>query len=285
MRYRWKIGDGKRVKFWEDNWLGTSSLAIQFWDLYVILNEKNKTVHDLWDGTNLKCSFRRTVDKRLVRAWEEVTQLASTIVFSEAQDEMIWTFSSNGVYSSQSLYKIVNFRGITPIHTPAIWTLKVPPRVHFFLWLLTQNKTLTRDNVGKRKQVDDKSCLFCNELESTHHLFFDCVVARQVWANISECLDLQCGDGFESIGKMWLSTKKFMIANIFTSAALWGLWKLRNYLCFQDGRWKDVNSLLRRITTLIYNWKILCPDPQKSELESRLSRLNCLARQPGRLAN
>jgi hypothetical protein len=26
--YRWKIGDGRKVKFWEDNWLGSSSLAI-----------------------------------------------------------------------------------------------------------------------------------------------------------------------------------------------------------------------------------------------------------------
>src|SRR6185312_11185234 len=28
--FRWKIGDGKKVKFWEDNWLGNSSLAIHF---------------------------------------------------------------------------------------------------------------------------------------------------------------------------------------------------------------------------------------------------------------
>jgi hypothetical protein len=162
----------------------------------------------------------------MMRAWEEIIQLASTINFSGDQDEMIWTFSSNGVYSSQSLYKIVNFRGIKPIHTPAVWSLKIPPRVHFFLWLLTQNKTLTRDNVAKRKQVDDKSCLFFKENESIHHLFFDCVVARQVWANISKCLDLKCGDCSEFAGKMWLSNKKYMIVNIFTSAALWGLWKL-----------------------------------------------------------
>jgi hypothetical protein len=58
----------KKVKFWEDNSLGTSSLAIQFWDLYVILNEKNRTVFDLWDGVNLKCTFRRTVSDSLMRA-------------------------------------------------------------------------------------------------------------------------------------------------------------------------------------------------------------------------
>jgi hypothetical protein len=28
MGYRWQIGNGKKNKFWEDNWLGSSSLAI-----------------------------------------------------------------------------------------------------------------------------------------------------------------------------------------------------------------------------------------------------------------
>lgn len=49
MSFRWKIGDGKRVKFWEDNWLGSSSLAIQYWDVYVLVQEESETVFDLWD--------------------------------------------------------------------------------------------------------------------------------------------------------------------------------------------------------------------------------------------
>jgi hypothetical protein len=68
----------------------------------------------------------------MMRTWEEIVQLASTISFSGTQDEMVWTFNSNGVYSSQSLYKVIDFRGIKPIHTPAVWSLKIPPRVHFF---------------------------------------------------------------------------------------------------------------------------------------------------------
>jgi hypothetical protein len=43
---------------------------------------------------------------------------------------------------------------------------------HVFLWLPANNKVLTRDNLGKRKQVDDKICLFCNEPETVIHLFF-----------------------------------------------------------------------------------------------------------------
>lgn len=28
--YRWQIGDGKQVKFWEDNWLASATLAVLF---------------------------------------------------------------------------------------------------------------------------------------------------------------------------------------------------------------------------------------------------------------
>lgn len=34
----WLVGDGQKVRFWEDHWFGNSSLAIQFWPLYVICN-------------------------------------------------------------------------------------------------------------------------------------------------------------------------------------------------------------------------------------------------------
>jgi hypothetical protein len=153
MGYRWKIGNGHKIKFWEDVWLGSSSLAIQFWDLYVIVNEKTGTVRDLWDGVNLRCTFRRTVGDRLEQLWLEVLQLASTIEFFEEEDSLIWQFSSNGSYSSQSLYKIINHRGILPVYVSAIWDLKIPPCVHFFLWLLAENKNLTRDNLGKRREV------------------------------------------------------------------------------------------------------------------------------------
>jgi hypothetical protein len=66
------------------------------------------------------------------------------------------------------------------VYVPAVWKIMVPPRVHFFLWLLSKNKLLTRDNLNKRKEVEDKTCLFCEEQESVHHLFYGCVVASQV---------------------------------------------------------------------------------------------------------
>ena len=41
---RWVIGNGEKIRFWKNNWLGTSSLAIQYWKLYRFVNEKNRSV-------------------------------------------------------------------------------------------------------------------------------------------------------------------------------------------------------------------------------------------------
>jgi hypothetical protein len=38
--FRWKYGDGRRIRFWGDQWFGICSLAIQFWEIYMIVNEK-----------------------------------------------------------------------------------------------------------------------------------------------------------------------------------------------------------------------------------------------------
>lgn len=104
-----EIGNGKKIKFWEGNCLGPSSLALQFWEIYAFIHEQSGTIAELWDGTNLKYTFRRGVDQRLMNMWLEIIQLASTIIFTDEEDSLTWKFNSSGTYSSQSLYKIINF--------------------------------------------------------------------------------------------------------------------------------------------------------------------------------
>jgi hypothetical protein len=72
-----------------------------------------------------------------------------------------------------------------------------PPRVEFFLWLLSKNKHLTRDNLEKRKSLDDNTCVFCSEPESASHLLYECVVAKRACQLISETLNVQIGAGYE----------------------------------------------------------------------------------------
>ena len=77
--------------------------------------------------------------------------------------------------------------------------------------------------LAKRQKVVDGSCVFCCEKESVQHLFFDCVVARQIWSELSEILAVEIGCSYEAVASKWLSNKKLCLVTIFTSAVLWTL--------------------------------------------------------------
>ena len=157
MGVRWKVGDGRTIRFWEDTWVGTCCLATQFSDLYILAEQKNVSLASVWDGRTLKISFRRRVEPRLIRLWEELVSLVELVNFETDCDSIIWTFQGNGQFAVHPMYKAVSFRGIQPVHTPVVWQLNVPPRIHIFLWLMANNKTLTRSNLVKRQNLDDLS--------------------------------------------------------------------------------------------------------------------------------
>jgi hypothetical protein len=151
MGYRWKVGDGNEIRFWEDTWFRTSPLAVQFWDLYCISNEQVFTISQIWDSENVKLTFRRNFNAKQMEQWFDLEEICKSIIFTPDCDSFIWNYTANGQYSTSSLYSIISFRGVTPTFIPAVWSLVVPPRVHIFLWLLANNKLMTRDNLENRK--------------------------------------------------------------------------------------------------------------------------------------
>jgi hypothetical protein len=95
--YRWRIGNGRSIKFWEDIWFGNSHLAVQFWDIYFVSNQQSQTVRDLWDGQQIRGTFRRTFTDEMMVQWQELLVIASTINFSEDEDQPIWQYETNGI--------------------------------------------------------------------------------------------------------------------------------------------------------------------------------------------
>jgi hypothetical protein len=84
--------------------------------------------------------------------WFDLLSIVENLNLQDENYQIIWSFSSNGKYSIQSLYAVLNHRGVVPLYVSAVWKLKIPPRVQIFLWLLSKNKILTRDNLAKRRE-------------------------------------------------------------------------------------------------------------------------------------
>jgi hypothetical protein len=89
--YKWHVGNGRRVLFWEDK-VGHLFSHCLFWDLYVIVNEQNCIVAEAWDGTDLKFTFRRSVSPVLFDRWLELVALVQTVHLSDSEDSPIGCF-------------------------------------------------------------------------------------------------------------------------------------------------------------------------------------------------
>jgi uncharacterized membrane protein (UPF0182 family) len=160
----------------------------------------------------------------------------------------------------------------------------VPPRVQFFLWLVSKNKILTRDNLAKRQEVNDKTCVFCTELETVNHILFECVVMKHFWSLLSSCLKVDIGPNYESVAGKWLCNKRFGVVNMFAAAAMWSSWKLRNFFVFQFGSWVGISMMWNRFIPMVTQWIVLCPDQRKEEYREILRSLQVEASKCGRIA-
>lgn len=154
---------------------------------------------------------------------------------------------------------VVNFRGISPVYVPALWKLHITPWVHSFLWLLSHNKLLTRDNLSKRLHLTDESCLFCCESESVHHLFFSCDISKCFWKDIAVMLEKPCVSCFEAVATWWISNNNKSTVNVVTSRFMWTIWKFRNDLYFGRMSWSGLQVIWHRLLCLLKRWRSLCP--------------------------
>lgn len=82
-----------------------------------------------------------------------------------------WGFEKTGKFSVKSLYNAMTQNDAGPSHKH-IWKGKVPQKIKIFMWLLTNNAVLTKDNMLKRKWIGNPCCMFCSQTETADHLFF-----------------------------------------------------------------------------------------------------------------
>jgi hypothetical protein len=63
--------------------------------------------------------------------WQEIVQIASDIQFSDEEDAIIWQFASSGNFSVQTMYVVINDRGVKQIYTSVVWKINGPPDFTF----------------------------------------------------------------------------------------------------------------------------------------------------------
>ena len=114
---------------------------------------------------------------------------------------------------------------------------------------------MTTDNLRKRGMPKPLECCLCKEFESVTHLFFDCIVANQMWSTVQEVFGVEICD-YYSLASKWLCGKRHLQLNVVSSAVLWSLWINRNNIVFNRKIWLNLKQVWHLILLHLRNWKV-----------------------------
>jgi hypothetical protein len=84
-----------------------------------------------------------------------------------------------------------------------------------------------------------------------------------MWRELSSISGVRVENDIFDVSRLWNCEKSHVISNILHADALWSVWKIRNYLCFNRLPWSGMQVLFHRISLHLARWQLLCPEGKK----------------------
>lgn len=106
---------------------------------------------------------------------------------SNENDLVQWKSGKNNNFTVKALYNSLTCDE-TDINQSRIWKGKITAKIKIFLWLVSNDAILTKENLRKRNWNGDPRCAFCDDIETISHLFFSCPVAKVIWSIVAKCM-------------------------------------------------------------------------------------------------
>jgi hypothetical protein len=261
------VGNGKSTSFWHDRWCGLVSLADKFPGLYEISKEQQCSV-EFMKLRNWRLSFRRWLHEDLQCQLRRLFDIVCRYDVNSEKDRARWDWEKSGSFSVKSTYKHLCDHEFGPSFKK-FWKAKIPLKIKVFLWLVSQNAILTRDNLVKRKWKGSTMCAFCSENETSHHLFFDCPTAKYIWSLIAYSLGADCRPN--SLNQFWVWIQRFLpqapnLHAVGLAAVYWAIWRTRNAVCFEGKRVKSPTEIICVICSFLTYWAGLLKDDLKEQM-------------------
>ncbi|KAL6342504.1 hypothetical protein AAG906_012100 [Vitis piasezkii] len=239
-----RVGNGRRVRFWKDKWCGDEPLYESFPSLFAISQAKDAWVSEVWNpdgvGDGWTPLFSRALNDWEIEMMEQfMLKIQAFRVQRVNEDKMVWTASKSGVFSVKSLYSILEPGGSAMFPYVGIWKASVPPKVAFFAWEASWGKILTLDQLQRRGYSLANRCFLClAEVETVDHLLLHCVMTRTLWNLLFSLFgvewvlsgtvkDTLLGWHGAFVGK--IRKKAWQMAPL---CIFWSVWKERNLLAF-----------------------------------------------------
>ena len=99
-----RLQNGMQIRFWEDIWLGSSTLREEYPNLYNIVRRKNDTAFDILSTPPLNISFRRSLVDQNQNDWNSLVVRIVDVHLNDQHDVFRWSLNTSGQFSVRSMY-------------------------------------------------------------------------------------------------------------------------------------------------------------------------------------
>ncbi|XP_056862473.1 uncharacterized protein LOC130510143 [Raphanus sativus] len=241
----WVIGDGSKIKIWEDAWLSLDEPQRPIGP--PTSNTMNLVVKDLIHPETGQWN-RELIQEVLPFQEQQILLLQPST--KGATDALKWLGTKDGNYTVKSGYHAAMAESKEAIledeptqefdWKPTVWNLKLAPKVKMFTWKSLKGIIPVGERLLARHIAVDPRCKRCGSLESINHLLFHCPFAREVWSRspLDESFDIS---GLTDLRADWTelhACKSLPPAGITTTPLvpwiMWFLWKARNKFVFEN---------------------------------------------------
>nr|GFB64541.1 RNA-directed DNA polymerase, eukaryota [Tanacetum cinerariifolium] len=142
-------------------------------------------------------------DKWRVRSGAEESQFNSLLEIVQVinlvpcEDKYFWSLESEGDYSVASIRMQIDEKRFQEVGISTRWVKSVPSKVNITAWKIKTNALPTRFNLSRRgMNIDTLMCPVCKGgVETTSHLFFQCVVSKIFLRKVSSWWNVDYTDG------------------------------------------------------------------------------------------
>ncbi|CAL5420590.1 unnamed protein product [Camellia sinensis] len=195
-----KVGNGRRISFWEDHWASNCILRVEFPRLFELSDDKEANLNQMIDRRNNSAGWSLRF-RRGLRSWEEdelerlrAYLIAHEPILTDSVDSLVWKASISGMFTVQSVYSRNDAaQGSEDVRW--IWQNLSPPRVQFFGWLVWKGRIKSRaflQRIGCLSQDATTECVFCGcAVETDCHVLLQCMFAWKIWSNIMSWWGMQ----------------------------------------------------------------------------------------------
>lgn len=173
----WRIGNGDSVDICKSRWLASGDLIQDHPNLPCSkVSELIESNNRSWNIPKIKSIFRPEIAIKVIQ---------TPLNWSGGQDSLWWPFAKNGDFSVKTGYYEIKKTEQPTVYGPStsegiakevwqgVWNAKIPPKVKIFLWKACHNILPVKENLCKKRVLQNNLCSLCHkEAESSEHMFF-----------------------------------------------------------------------------------------------------------------